>query len=80
LNELLILIENVLGQSEVGLLSLSNGNVEHIPYDPPSIDNNHMFEHLRGWDRVYGDRNLYVRSQEKRTCLGLWQPRECQQL
>jgi hypothetical protein len=69
-DELLILRENSSGQPEVGLLSLSTGRVAPIPYDQASIDDNHMIEHLRSWDRAYGDKSLYVKHQEKSTFSG----------
>jgi hypothetical protein len=70
-NELLILRENRSGQTEVGLLSLGTGVVAPISYDPASIEDNHLLEHLRSWDRVYGDKSLYVKAQEKHTLSGI---------
>jgi hypothetical protein len=69
-SEVLILRENSSGQPQVGLLSLSSGEVVNMPFDPASMEDNHMLEHLRGWDRVYGDKTLYVKSQEKHALSG----------
>jgi hypothetical protein len=64
-DEALILTEGAAGYLAVGLLSVSNGKVTPIAYDPASSDDRHMIEHLRSWDRAYGDKSVFVQSQSK---------------
>jgi hypothetical protein len=64
-DQALILAEDAEGHLAVGLLSMSNGKVTPIPYDPASSDDRHMIEHLRSWDRWYGDKGVFVQSQSK---------------
>lgn len=69
-DRVLVLLQDVVGHSGVALLSVSDGKVTPLAYDPASSDDRHMIEHLRGWDRMYSDKSLYVRSQTKSSMAG----------
>lgn len=68
--ELLVLVTDGTGNTTVGLLSVSTGKVEALPYDRASSQDKQMLEHLRSWDRVYGDRGVYVKRQSKQSIAG----------
>jgi len=69
-DKVLILRSDSSKNSVVGLLSVSTGKVEILPYDPASSEDRQMFEHLRGWDRVYGDKSVFVKRQNKQSLSG----------
>ncbi len=69
-DEVLILVEREGGRLRVGLLSVKTGQIVPTPYDPASREDQRMLEHLRGWDRVYGGRSVYVKSLTKQSLSG----------
>lgn len=69
-DKVLILTEHDAGHSGVGLLSVSTGKVTPFAYDPASSEDQHMIEHLRSWDRVYGNKSVYVKRQTKQDLSG----------
>lgn len=69
-DKVLILTEDAAGHSGVGLLSVSTGSVTPLAYDPASSKDRHMIEHLRSWDRVYGNKSVYVKRQTKQDLSG----------
>lgn len=58
------------GHARVGLLSVSTGKVTRQPYDPASSRDLQMVEILQSWDRVYGDKLVYVRRETKQAMSG----------
>jgi len=61
-DQLLVVTENARGRPSIGWLSIKTGKVVSIPYDPASSEDRRMVEHVRGWDREYGDTSVYVKS------------------
>jgi len=59
-DKLLILGKDAAGNTAVGLLSVSTGKVEAVPFDPASSEDRQMLGRLRGWDRMYGDKRVFV--------------------
>jgi hypothetical protein len=72
-DSVLILSEDAAGHSGLGLLSVNTGKITALAYDPASSDDRHMIEHLRGWDRIYGNTTVYVKHRTKQ---GLGGPAE----
>jgi hypothetical protein len=58
------------GHPRVGLLSISTGKVTPEPYDPTSSEDLQMVENLESWDRVYGDKRVYVKRETKQALSG----------
>jgi hypothetical protein len=58
------------GHPQVGLLSISTGKVRTEPYDPTSSQDLQMVENLESWDRVYGDKRVYVKRETKQALSG----------
>ena len=61
-DQLLVVSDDALARPSVGWLSVKTGQIAPIPYDSSSSEDRRMLEHLRGWDRVYGDTSVYVRT------------------
>jgi hypothetical protein len=53
------------GHPGIAFLSVSGGKLVPLPYDPDSIEDRHMVEHLSGWDRNYGETSVYINQQTK---------------
>jgi hypothetical protein len=51
-------------------LSLRDGSVTPIPYDPQSNRDRQMIEHLRDWQRVYGNSSIYIKRESRETRIG----------
>jgi hypothetical protein len=47
----------------VGLLSLKNGQLTSMPFDEASREEQRVLVHLQGWERVYGDTKVYLKSE-----------------
>jgi hypothetical protein len=58
------------GHPRVGLLSISTGKVTPEPYDRASSQDLQMVENLESWDRVYGDKRVYVKRETKQAMSG----------
>jgi hypothetical protein len=58
------------GHPRVGLLSISTGKVTPEPYDPTSSQDLQVVENLESWDRVYGDKRVYVKRESKQAMSG----------
>jgi hypothetical protein len=69
-DKVLILVADKNGGWSVGLFSVSTGRVSPIPYDADSSEDRQMLEHLRSWDRVYGDKSVSVKRQSKQSFSG----------
>lgn len=69
-DQVLMLTEGEPGRPRVGLLSLKTGKIIPTPYNPASSEDRRMLEHLRGWDRVYGDTTVYVKRLVKQSMAG----------
>lgn len=65
-DNLLVLLERE-NQPSVALLSLASGALTVLPYDAGSSDDRKALNHLKGWERTYGDTLLFLRSQTRRT-------------
>jgi hypothetical protein len=70
-DSILILQMNTSGaHARVGLLSVSTGRVTPETYDPSSTTELQMIESLQSWERVYGDKRLYVKRETKQAMSG----------
>jgi hypothetical protein len=63
-NKVLVLSDSQ-NQPSVELLSLSSGEMARITYDPALREDRRTIVHLQGWERVYGDAKVYVKSETK---------------
>lgn len=70
-DKILILIEDNDGRLLIGLFSLKSGQVTSIIYDAASKEDRRMLIHLKGWERVYGNTKVYVKSETKDSISGL---------
>jgi len=73
-DKILVLIKR--GSTTVpALLSLATGAVTEIPYDPNSPNDRKLLNHLKDWERVYGDIAVYPRTQTRDSVTGTveWQ-------
>jgi Tol biopolymer transport system component len=68
--EVLILAEDDAGQVSAARLSIITGTVTPIPFEPQSERDRQMLEHLRGWQRSYGDTTVYVKREPRQTFSG----------
>jgi hypothetical protein len=59
------------GHPRVGSLSISTGKVTQEPYDPTSSQDLQKVENLESWDRVYGEKRIYVKRESKQAMSGL---------
>ena len=57
------------------LLSLATGVITKISYDANSRNDRKLLNHLKGWERVYGDTMVYPRTHTRETVSGTseWQ-------
>jgi|HubBroStandDraft_1064217.scaffolds.fasta_scaffold10602_3 hypothetical protein len=67
---LILLTGDAGGHPRIGLLSVSIGKVTPLPYDPNSGADLQMVENLEGWNRSYGDKQIYVQRQTKQALSG----------
>jgi hypothetical protein len=65
-----VLVVRAEPNAEIAVLSLANGQVTAIAYDPQSSEASTFLSHLRGEERVYGDTALYVRKQARNEVTG----------
>ncbi|MEA2924610.1 MAG: hypothetical protein QOD25_1732 [Alphaproteobacteria bacterium] len=56
--------------AEIAVLSLADGQVTAIAYDPRSSEAGTFLAHLRGEERAYGDTVLYVRKETRNEITG----------
>lgn len=63
-NKVLVLSDEK-NQISVKFLSLTTGKMTVVPFDEKSKDDRRTIVHLRGWERVYGDSKVYVKSETK---------------
>lgn len=68
-NKVLVL-SNEKDQIAVKFLSLTKGKMTVVPFDEKSKDDRRTIVHLRGWERVYGDSKVYVRSETRKGLAG----------
>lgn len=66
----LVLSQDGSGNRSVGMLSLSSGILAPLVYNPAAGRDLQMIEHLQSWNRVYGDRSVYLERQSKETLSG----------
>ena len=61
--------------TEPALLSLATGAIAQISYDANSPNDRKLLNHLKGWERVYGDAMVYPRAQTRESVTGTveWQ-------
>jgi len=61
--------------TEPALLSLATGAIAQISYDANSPNDRKLLNHLKGWERVYGDTMVYPRAQTRESVTGTveWQ-------
>lgn len=73
-NKILVLIKR--GPTTApSLLSLATGAIAEISYDANSPNDRKLLNHLKGWERVYGDTMVYPRAQTRESVTGTveWQ-------
>jgi hypothetical protein len=73
-NKILVLIKR--GPTTApSLLSLTTGAIAEISYDANSPNDRKLLNHLKGWERVYGDTMVYPRAQTRESVTGTveWQ-------
>ncbi len=68
-NKILVL-SNEKDQISVKFLSLTKGKMTVVPFDEKSKDDRRTIVHLRGWERVYGESKVYVRSETRNGLAG----------
>jgi hypothetical protein len=65
-DQLLVLGEDVQQHGQfVALVSIGSGKLTVIPHNPQSNEDRVMLAHLAGWERVYGETQLYTEKTEK---------------
>ncbi len=71
-DQVLFLSEAEKGQTSVGLLSMSNGQVTPLPFDKNSEADGKMLEHILAWERVYdsGKISVYTKTETKEGLAG----------
>lgn len=69
-DNLLVVTEDARATTSIGWLSIKTGKIVPIPYDPASSEDRRMVEHVRGWDRVYGDTSVYVKTVTQQSLSG----------
>ena len=57
-------------QPVVEFLSLKSGAVTPLPFDAASHRDLEMIQHLRSWERVYGDKSIYTERRSADTLYG----------
>ena len=73
-NKILVLIKR--GPTTApSLLSLTTGAIAEISYDANSPNDRKLLNHLKGWERVYGNTMVYPRAQTRESVTGTveWQ-------
>jgi hypothetical protein len=58
------------GKESPAFLSLKSGALTDIPYDPQSPEDRNLFNHLKGWERDYGEVAVYPRKQQRTGIVG----------
>jgi hypothetical protein len=69
-DQVLYLLEDTEGRAQVGSLSLKDGRITRLPYNPQSPDQRRMMSNLRGDDREYDGISLYLKSETKAEVTG----------
>ncbi len=65
-----LLLKEGAGEVSVGLLSVSMAKITLLPYDLKSSRDHEMIEHLQDWQRTYGDKSVYVKSESRHEMSG----------
>lgn len=68
--QILLLADDNAGQAHVELLSVNDGKITQLPYDPQSTRDRQMVEDLQGWQRSYDIGTVYVRRESFATNSG----------
>ena len=73
-DKILVLIKRNLTTAPA-LLLLGTGAITEISYDANSASDRKLLNHLKGWERVYGDTMVYPRAQTRESVTGTveWQ-------
>lgn len=73
-DKILVLIKRG-STTSLALLSLATGAITEISYDANSPNDRKLLNHLKGWERVYGDIIVYPRAQTRESVTGTveWQ-------
>jgi len=69
-DKILVIIERAQA-STVALLSIATGTTTEIAYDPKSSEDRKLLSHLKGWVRVYGDMQIYQKTQSREGRAGM---------
>jgi hypothetical protein len=64
-DDIVVLIEAAAGLSPLAIVALKNGAVTPLPYDPRSDEERQMLAQIRSQARVYGDTNVYTKTNSK---------------
>jgi hypothetical protein len=65
-----VLVVRAEPNAEIAVLSLADGQLTAIAYDPRSSEASTFLAHLRGEERAYGDTVLYVRKETRNEVTG----------
>jgi len=69
-DSILVLLDRGSGRPAPGLLSLSSGKINPLPYDPASSRDLEMIEQPQSRERTYGGTSVYTKRQSKETLYG----------
>lgn len=69
-DQLLLLADDREGALRPALLHLASRRIEMLPFNPESPEDRRMLNHLRGWDRTYGDSTVYVKASTEEVLSG----------
>jgi hypothetical protein len=70
-DKVLVLLSNVSGgHPRVGMLSISTTKVTPELYDATSRQDLQIVENMQGWEKVYGDKRIYVKRETKQALSG----------
>jgi hypothetical protein len=64
-DKLLMLIRDKDAKINIGLLSLTTGQITPVPYETTSPEGKSMFAHLSGWNRVYCNTEISLAENNK---------------
>jgi Tol biopolymer transport system component len=64
-NDLVVLRSTGTGDSPLAVVSMNTGAVTALPYDAASEDQRRLLGYVRAQERVYGDTNVYAKTESK---------------
>jgi hypothetical protein len=64
-DDIVVLVDSAKGGSPLATVALKSGALTALPYDPHSDQERQMVAQIRSQDRVYGDLNVYTKTNSK---------------